>query len=81
MCMPTLPKIFRPVTRNTLIFYIWPKLFTPKRMTKALETMATLSVIGLKKSRQSRQCPSLYGPLDDKSAYLEIIFLISRPKH
>ena len=23
-CVPTLPKIFRPVTRNTLIFFIWP---------------------------------------------------------
>ena len=23
--VPTLPKIFRPVTRNTLIFFIWPK--------------------------------------------------------
>ena len=27
ICVPiaTLPKIFRPVTRNTLIFFIWPK--------------------------------------------------------
>ena len=24
MCVPTLPKIFRPVARNTLIFFIWP---------------------------------------------------------
>ena len=25
MCVPTLPKLFRPVTRNTLIFFfIWP---------------------------------------------------------
>ena len=24
ICVPTLPKIFRPVTRNTLIFFIWP---------------------------------------------------------
>ena len=23
--MPTLPKLFRPVTRNTLVFFIWPK--------------------------------------------------------
>ena len=22
MCVPTLPEIFRPVTRNTLIFYL-----------------------------------------------------------
>ena len=26
VCVPTLTKIFRPVTRNTLIFFIWPKL-------------------------------------------------------
>ena len=28
MCVPPLPKIFRPVTRNALIFFffIWPKL-------------------------------------------------------
>ena len=25
MCVPTLPKILRPVTRNTFIFFIWPK--------------------------------------------------------
>ena len=24
MCVPTLPKIFRPVTPNKLIFFIWP---------------------------------------------------------
>ena len=24
ICVPTLPKIFRPVTRNTLIFITWP---------------------------------------------------------
>ena len=23
-CVPALPKIFRPVTQNTLIFFIWP---------------------------------------------------------
>ena len=23
-CVPTLPKILRPITRNTLIFFIWP---------------------------------------------------------
>ena len=26
VCVPTLTKIFRPVIRNTLIFFIWPKL-------------------------------------------------------
>ena len=25
-CVPTLPTIFRPVTRNTLIFFIWPNI-------------------------------------------------------
>ena len=25
ICVPTLPKSFRPVTRHTLIFLIWPK--------------------------------------------------------
>ena len=25
ICVPTLPKISRPDTRNTLIFFIWPK--------------------------------------------------------
>ena len=26
ICVPTLPKNFRPVTLNTLIFFIWPYL-------------------------------------------------------
>ena len=25
ICMPTLPKTFRPIIGNTLIFFIWPK--------------------------------------------------------
>ena len=25
-CVPTLPKLLRPVTQNTLIFFIWPNI-------------------------------------------------------
>ena len=34
MCVPTLPRIFRPVNRNTHIFFIWPKLASPKATMK-----------------------------------------------
>ena len=41
-CVPTLPKIFRPVTRNTLTFFIWPNR---KVATVTLLTHYALSLI------------------------------------
>ena len=34
LCVPTLPKFFRPVTLNTLIFFIWPNQKVKTRATK-----------------------------------------------
>ena len=52
-CLPTLPKIFRPITRNTFISFIWPNKHASHEIS-VLIAYAQISTINMHADVSSR---------------------------